>query len=450
MLERPCVEVADRLGYLGGHRKGEDGIDVVVEQALGLGIALALGLLVGLERGWQRREQPEGTRVAGIRTFALIGLLGGTWGLLAEELGGAVLAAAFAVLAVVLTVAHAISQREDSDVGITGVIASLLTFAFGAMATLGHGELAAAGAVITTILLGVKPTLHRWVRTLEEKELLAVLKLLLISVVMLPLLPNQGYGPWEALNPYKIWWMVVLIAGISFVGYFATKLIGARRGIMATGLFGGLASSTAVTVNFSRLARAGKGSEDILAAGILVAGATMFPRVLVVTSVFNWALATALLWPLVAMTIVNYVGAAAFWFRSGRSTSQDGDARLKNPFELKPALLFAGLLAAIMLLSRALSELFGDAGIYLLAAASGIADVDAITLSLANMTGDNLAVPVAALAVLLAAFVNSMVKAGLSLGIGGLGVGSRVGGVTALVVGVGFLTWWITAAGTQA
>jgi uncharacterized membrane protein (DUF4010 family) len=427
------------------HRWGENTINAGIEQALGLGIALALGLLIGLERGWQRREQPEGTRVAGIRTFALIGLLGGVWGLLANELGAAVLAAAFAVLAVVLAVAHAISQREDPDVGVTGVMASLLTFAFGAMATLGYGELAAAGAVVTTILLGIKPTLHRWVRALEEKELLAVLKLLLISLVILPLLPNQGYGPWEALNPYRIWWMVVLIAGISFVGYFATKLIGARRGLMATGLFGGLASSTAVTVNFSRLARAGKGSEDILSAGILLAGATMFPRVLIVTSVFNWTLATALLWPLVAMTIVNYLGAGVFWYRSGRSTSQDSGARLKNPFELKPALLFAGLLAAIMLLSRALSEFFGDTGIYLLAAASGIADVDAITLSLADMTENTLAVPVAALAVLLAAFVNASVKAGLSLGIGGLSVGSRVAVVTVLVVGVGLLTWSITA-----
>ncbi|MFO8152183.1 MgtC/SapB family protein [Thioalkalivibrio sp.] len=408
-------------------------------------MALALGLLIGLERGWQGREQAEGTRVAGIRTFALIGLLGGVWGLLAEQLGPAVLAAAFAVLAIVLATAHALSQIQDHDVGVTGVIASLLTFALGAMATLGYGEIAAAGAVVTTILLGVKPTLHRWVRRLEEKELHAVLKLLLISVVILPLLPNQGYGPWEALNPYRIWWMVVLIAAISFVGYFATKLIGERRGIMATGLFGGLASSTALTVNFSRLARGRPGSENILAAGILAACATMFPRILVVSSIFSWTLASTLLWPVIAMTIVNYSGAALFWYWSGKSSSQGGGARLKNPFELKPALIFAALLAAIMLLSRALSEYFGDAGVYLLAAASGIADVDAITLSLANMTGEDLAVTVATLAVLIAAFVNATVKAGLSLGIGGFALGARVGGVTMAVVGVGLLTWWFSA-----
>lgn len=424
-------------------RIGGETINVDTEQILALAIALALGLLIGLERGWHAREQTEGTRVAGIRTFALMGLLGGVWGLLAAELGAAVLAAAFAVLAIVLTVAHAISQREDPDVGITSLIAGLLTFAFGAMSTLGLIELATAGAVVTTLLLGLKPTLHRWVSRMEERELHAVLKLLLISVVILPLLPDAGYGPWEALNPYRIWWMVVLIAGISFVGYFATKLIGERGGIIATGLFGGLASSTAVTVNLSRLARAGSGSENILAAGILLAGATMFPRILVVGGVFSWALATALLWPLVAMTIVNYLGAALFWYRSARRPSEGGGTRLKNPFELKPALLFAVLLAAIMLLSRALSEGFGDAGIYLLAAASGIADVDAITLSVANMTGDTLATPVAALAVLLAAFVNATVKAGLSLGIGGHRLGVRVGIVTATVVGVGLLTWWI-------
>lgn len=221
--------------------------------------------------------------------------------------------------------------------------------------------------------------------------------------------------------------MVVLIAGISFVGCFATKFIGVRRGLMATGLSGGLASSPAVTVNLPLLARAGKGSEDILSAGILLAGATMFPRVLIVTSVFNWTPATALFWPLMAMTIVNYLGAGVFWYRSGRSTARDSGARLKNPFELKPALLFAGLPAAIMLPSRALSECLGDAGIHLFSAASGNAAIDAIILSLANMTGNTLAVPVTALAVLLAAFANASVKAGLSLRIGGLSVGIRNG-----------------------
>ncbi|MGM0553825.1 MAG: MgtC/SapB family protein, partial [Pseudomonadota bacterium] len=155
----------------------------------GLAVALALGLLIGLERGWKGREQAEGERVAGIRTYALIGLLGGVWGLLAEILGQVVLAVAFATLALVLIVAHTIRQCQDLDVGITGVIAGLLTFAFGALATLGYLAIAAAGAVVTATLLGVKPILHEWLQRLERRELHATLKLALISVVILPLLP---------------------------------------------------------------------------------------------------------------------------------------------------------------------------------------------------------------------------------------------------------------------
>ncbi len=410
-----------------------------------LGIALGLGLLIGLERGWKKREQAEGQRIAGIRTFALIGLLGGVWGLLAKETGTALLAVAFATLAIVLISAHVVTQyqEEDPDVGITGIIAGLLTFAFGAMATLGHGPLAAAGAVVTTILLGIKPMLHTWVSRLQERELYAALKLLVISVVILPLLPDAGYGPWQALNPYRIWWMVVLITGISFVGYFAMKIVGKRRGILATGLFAGLASSTAVTVSFSRIARGGSGAENVLAAGILVAGATMFPRVLVVSSIFSWPLAIALLWPLLAMTVTNYLAAGLFWQWSRKSSNED-DIHLTNPFELGPALIFAALLAGLMLLSRALAENYGDTGIYLLAAASGLADVDAITLSLADIAGKDITIATAALAVLIAAFVNALVKAVLSLGIGGPRLGARVGIPTLLVVCSGFVTWWLT------
>ncbi|MCA1804660.1 MAG: MgtC/SapB family protein [Xanthomonadaceae bacterium] len=407
-----------------------------------LGVALALGLLIGLERGWKDREQEEGQRVAGIRTYALIGLLGGVWGLLSEQLGQALLAAAFVTLALVLVAAHALSQRQERDVGITGVIAGLLTFAFGAMATLGQATLAAAGAVVTTILLGTKPILHAWVGRMEKKELHATLKLLLISVVALPLLPNEGYGPWQALNPQRIWWMVVIIAAISFAGYFAMKIVGERRGILVTGLLAGLASSTAVTVHFSRLARGSPGLENILASGILVACATMFPRILVVSGIFNPSLAWALLWPFLAMTVTSYLAAWIFWRRGG-PRHDHASTPLRNPFELVPALIFAGLLTAILLLSRVLSDHFGDAGIYLLAAVSGITDVDPITLSLANMAGDTLGIASAALAILIAAFVNSLAKAGLTLGIGGVQIGSRVGLAMLVILGSGFVTWWL-------
>lgn len=404
-----------------------------------LGVALALGLLIGMERGWKDREVEEGGRVAGIRTTALIGLLGGIFGLLAQQLGGLVLAVGFVAVAVVLSTAHVVAYRRTGDLGITGLVAQLLAFSLGAMATLDHVVLATVAAVVTTVLLSVKPFLHRLLERLERKELHATLKLLLISVVVLPLLPDQGYGPWDALNPYRIWWMVVLISGISYVGYFAMKTIGKRKGVMATGLFGGLASSTAVTVNLSRLARQGTAAPNVLAAGVVAACATMFPRVLVVTGVVKTELMFRLLWPMLVMAVACYAAAALLWRRS--STDEAGDAKLRNPFEIGPALLFAGLLAGLMLLSHVLSDAFGDAGVYALAAASGVADVDAITLSLANMSNDAVPLRTAAMGVLIAAFVNSLVKAGLSLGIGGRALGLRVGAAIVVVVLSGLLTW---------
>jgi uncharacterized membrane protein (DUF4010 family) len=405
-----------------------------------LGVALALGLLIGLERGWQERDLAEGERVAGVRTSALIGLLGGVFGLLAQDLGGAFLALGFAALAGVLVAGHVVGQQRVADLGITTLIAGLLAFSFGAMATQGHVVLATAAAVVTTIILSIKPVLHRLLERLERRELYATLKMLLISVVVLPLLPDQGFGPWEALNPYRIWWMVVLIAGISYLGYFAMKLVGQHKGILATGLLAGLASSTAVTVNLSRLARRQNAALDVLAAGVLAAGATMFPRVLVITGVVQASLAFSLLWPMVVMSVVCYAAAWFLWRRGSAQVSDHGS--IGNPFELRPALIFAGVLAALMLLSRALADTFGDAGVYALAAASGLADVDAITLSLANMAGGAIDAGTATLAILIAAFVNTLVKVAFALGIGGRQFGARVGAAATLVVSSGLATWW--------
>jgi uncharacterized membrane protein (DUF4010 family) len=408
-----------------------------------LGVALALGFLIGLERGWQDREQPEGTRVAGVRTFALIGLLGGVIGLLAQQLGQFVLAIAFAALAVLLVWAHGISQQLQQDVGITGIIAALLTFCFGAMAAFGQELLATVATVVTAILLGIKPLLHRWVRLLQEQELFATLKLLVISLVVLPLLPDQGYGPWQALNPYRIWWMVVLVAGISYLGYFAMRIVGPRKGILATGLFGGLASSTAATVELARGLRGDGRMLNVRAAGITVAGASMFPRILVIAAIYHRGLAMALLWPIAVMTVVNYLAGWFFW-RRREGPPDDGGAGIRNPFEAKPALIFGALLAAIMLLSRGLSEQFGTAGVYLAAATSGLANVDAITLSMADMAGERVAIPAAAGAILVAAFVNAGLKAGLALGFGGRALGLRVGAATAVVVASGLVSWWLS------
>lgn len=391
-----------------------------------LGVALAIGLLIGVERGWQDREVEEGARTAGVRTYGLIGLLGGCNALLAETVGPIAVGLGFVALAGVLATVYVVNLRYEQDLGITSQIAALLTFLLGALAVMGEMAVAAASAVITVLLLSQKPRLHGWVNALKKEELHAGIKLLLISVVLLPVLPNKGYGPWQSLNPYAIWWMVVLIAGLSFVGYFAIRIGGARRGMLFTGLFGGLASSTALTLHFSRMSRQNHQLDPILAIGILFACGTMFGRMLLVSSLLNPRLFGQLLPPVVIMSLLVYLPALFYWYR--QRNHQTGLASpLTNPLELKAAVLFGLLLGLVMLLSRALKAGFGEGGLMALAAASGVADVDAITLSLARMSISELPLSSAVMGVVIAAAANSIAKAGMAMLVGGRQIGLLVG-----------------------
>ncbi|MGK7294908.1 MAG: MgtC/SapB family protein [Candidatus Wenzhouxiangella sp. M2_3B_020] len=396
-----------------------------IEWSYRLGVALAVGLLAGVERGWKGREAEEGEREIGLRTMALIGLAGGVVGLLSSELGGLVIGLAFIGMTILLGLVYRLKAAEREDIGLTTEIAALVTFLLAALAGLGHVATAAAGGVVTTVLLGYKGRMHGWLRALKRSELTAGFKLLLISVVLLPLLPDRGYGPWQALNPYVIWWMVVLIAAISFVGYFAIRIAGARAGTVFTALFGGLASSTATTLNLARLARRRNVGARLLAGGILLACGTMFPRMVLIASLIHPPLLPALVVPAAFMAVVTY--APAVWMVRTPHRDVDAEELLPgNPLELTSALVFGALLAVVMLLGQALTEWFGDAGVFALAAASGVADVDAITLSLARMSGDDVVLRTAVLGILIAAAVNTLVKAGMAVAIGGRRLGWRV------------------------
>ena len=386
----------------------------------------------------------EGTRIAGLRTYGLLGLLGGMIALIAEHLGALTLGLAFIAVAGMMTTVYVVNLRRDNNVSITGLVAGLLAFVAGALAGLGEVVAAGATAVVTTLILGLKPVLHRWVGTLEEKELHAGIKLLLISVVLLPILPDQGYGPWQALNPYEIWWMVVVIAAISFVGYFAIKTAGARKGTVFTGLFAGLASSTALTLHFSRLAKREPEMTLMLATGILVACGTMFPRMVLVSSLVSRELAGLLLVPAAVMALVVYATALIYW-RKLPQVETEASAHLENPLELKSAVSFGSLLAAVMVLGEALKAWLGDIGVLLLAVASGVADVDAITLSLARMTQGGLVMPVAVTGIVIAGSVNSVIKSAMATVIGGSSLGKRVGLPLVTTAAAGLLTawWWL-------
>jgi uncharacterized membrane protein (DUF4010 family) len=397
---------------------------------LRLGVALAIGLMLGLERGWEFRELPTAQRTAGLRTFGAIGLLGGV----AAELSGdrsAMLIAAIAIaLGIVLAAAYWRESESGHDVSLTTSIAALVTYSLGALA--GHGELlgASSSAVVITVLLGFRPELHGFIRAIDREELLATFRLLLISVVILPVLPNRGYGPWAAFNPYHIWWMVVLVAAISYVGYFATRLMGTERGILITGLFGGLASSTVVALSLARRAAHDLRAPNLLAAGATIASAIMWPRIILIVGAVDPGLAARLAMPIAASTIVAI--ASALWLanrgRSEEKTLAEGGEKVKatNPLDLGTALRFGLILSAIMVVAHAASAWAGASGLLLVAGISGLVDVDAISLSVATMSIHQLVAPgVATGAILLAAVVNTVLKPAMALAIGGSSMGLR-------------------------
>ena len=410
------------------------------ETAFQLLVALLLGALIGLQRGWVTREGQPGSRVAGIRTHALTSLTGGIATLLSASVSTWLLPAMLLVIAAIAVTGYYVQATRTNNYSITGVVGLLLTFCFGALACGGQPMIAAMAAVITTMILDNKEEIHGALRKLREHELDAALRLLLISVVMLPLLPREGIGPGGILNLYEIWWLVVLIASVSFVGYFAVRIAGTRRGLLFTSMFAGLSSSTALTLHFSRLARSTPADSPILAAGILLACGTMFPRVLFYCFVINPSLASHLAVPMIAMTLCLYL--PAFLLSRRYAPTDVGEPELKqNPLELQSAVMLGGLMVMILLLAEWLRQWFGESGLYLLAALSGLTDVDAISLLLSRLSvAGTIPETVAASGVLLAVTVNNAVKTSLAFGIGRKALGIRVAGAMLMSMAAGFAT----------
>ncbi|TVR36951.1 MAG: MgtC/SapB family protein [Balneolaceae bacterium] len=370
--------------------------------------ALAVGLLIGIERGWSGRQEEEGARVAGLRTFSLIGLLGGVFAEMSKQLGEWVLIAAFIAVAAMIIVGHIQESRRSGDIGTTTAFSMMLTFALAAWAAMGQYVYALGTTVVVVALLGMKPVLHRWISNIETEEIYAGIKLLIISVVLLPLLPNQGFGPWEALNPRWIWWMVVLICGISFVGYFAIKYSDNRMGTLVTSITGGLASSTAVTLSMADFARRFE-IKTLFMGGVMVASSIMFIRILIEVAVVNPSLLHPLWIPLLLMFTGVLVG-GFYLLRNRSEVPLDDELEIDNPFKITMALKFGLFLAVIKFLSAGMLEWFGEEGVYVLAVVSGLMDVDAITLSLSRLALTDLRDEVAVLGIILAAATNTVVK----------------------------------------
>jgi uncharacterized membrane protein (DUF4010 family) len=397
---------------------------VALDDLLPLAGSLGIGLLIGVERGWHLRAKPSGTRTAGVRTFSLIGLLGGLAARLTRELGPAVFIVAFAAVAALVAIAY-LRQPRGKGVGATTEVAVLVTFLLAAGPPLGYGIEAGAAAVVVAMLLGWKRPIHRTVEGLQEAELRAALKLLALAFVLMPILPEEPLGPWGVWRLREILWMVLLIAGLSFVGYVAVRRAGSRIGFGVTAVLGGLVSSTAVTLDFARRARSHPRLVPLLAAGTVAAGGTMFARVLVVVAVMQRDLAASVAPGLVAAALTCWGLAWWAWRRADSGASREG-AHLESPLRLRVALQFAALLAVIALVGAALREWIGETGVYVLALVAGLSDVDAITLTLARQVGEGLSPEVASHGILLATAVNTFVKAGIAWALGGAAHGRAV------------------------
>lgn len=400
-----------------------------------LTVALAIGLLVGLERGWQTRDAEDNRRAAGFRTFALSGLLGGVTGLVALKTSAAVIGWVFLGYMGAFAAFHWLEARSEGRASVTSVVAGMLTFLLGTMAVVGDLQLAIACAVGMTVLLALREPLHRWINSLSWQEIRAVLTLLAMSFLLLPLLPNRPIDPWNAINPHRIWLLAIMIATISFAGYVAVKALGNRLGVFMAAGAGGLASSTATTLALARLAREHPSSSGLLSAGILVASGVMMLRTGAIALALNAALFSPLIPALLTAAAVLGIGAAVLWFRSVQQETPD--LQIANPLEIGTAIKLAALLAAVMLAAELVRRMFGGIGVFVVAALSGVADVDAVTISMARMAGGDVDPNTAAHAIMIAIAVNTVSKTIVAGSVGNRKVGFLVGGISAAALAAG-------------
>lgn len=389
--------------------------------------ALAIGLLIGLQREFSHGHREE-KLFAGVRTFPLLALAGAAAGLLDDITGTPwpLVAVLVAFAGLIMVAYHA--NTKLGRMGTTTESAAMLTILAGVMCYYEYFTLAAFIGVTTTVLLSLKVELHTFAAKLTRDDIFAVLKFAVITAVVLPVLPNEAYGPppLDVLNPYRIWMMVIFISGISFLGYVLIKAIGPRKGIGLSGLLGGLVSSTAVTLSMAQRSRDREGLARPLALGITVSWMTMYLRVLVVVSALNVPL-VGLLWvPMLASALVGSGYVAYLYF--AQRTEETAEIEYSNPFELQPALQFGLLYAVILVVSTAAQVYLGDAGVYLSSIVAGLVDLNAISLSMAELSqmGAEVALDVAARALVLASVSNTVVKGIIVLSLGSARLRKRV------------------------
>ena len=412
-----------------------------------LAVALGIGMLIGLERGWKTREVVGGRRAAGVRTFALCGTLGGIVAALAQVAAtpagaGLVLGLGFAVYGAIFAMLQRDADRAAGSYSATTTIAGLLTFALGAFAVAGDARIAAAVAVATAGVLAARGEIHGWIARVTWPELRSALVLLAMTFIVLPVVPDTKIGPDGGVNPREVWLIAIVLAGVSFVGYAAVKWLGARRGLLLAALAGGLVSSTAVTVTSARRAAVGEAEPVLLAAGVAVATAVSFVRVAAIVAAMQPSLlpligpalgAAAAVAIIYAVATVRWRGSAGIEGASkvpGEGGPDPSGTAFRNPFSFWPVVGFAIFLAVVIVLGRIIGETFGASGALLGAAGLGLADVDTVTISLARLVPSPLDPLSAGVAILVAVASNMVSKAALAASLGRGRFAAEVAGMT--------------------
>jgi uncharacterized membrane protein (DUF4010 family) len=395
--------------------------------------SLAIGLLIGLER--ERRRSAK----AGLRTFALVALLGTISGMLAEKTGsGWILAAGLLAVGAMIIAAYLNQPDDAGDPGTTSVVALLVCYCLGAAVWYGYGTLAVMMAIATTVLLYFKAELHGLSHRLTPKDIISILQFAVLSFVILPILPDRSFGPYEAFNPHQAWLMVVLISGVSLAGYAALRLAGPQHGAPMMGLLGGLVSSTATTVVFSRHARAHAALVRAAMVVIMIASLMVLARLTVIAAV----VAPAILEPLAKVFsggLILGLAVTAFGWRRLETQGELPMPEVRNPTEIRTALGFGALYAIVLLCAAWLSDVAGPRGMYAVALASGLTDVDAITLSSLRLFSlDKLTAGQAVTSIALAVLSNLVFKAGLVVTLGGWLLARRtLPAMAAVAAGIG-------------
>jgi uncharacterized membrane protein (DUF4010 family) len=401
-------------------------------------LALGLGLLIGIQR------ERSSSALAGFRTFPLVTMLGTLCGLLSIAHGWPVIAAGLIALVALVVISNVAKLRAGQiDPGMTTEVAILMMFALGAYLVTGPAAVAVVLGATVTLLLHFKPELHGLAKRIGERDFHAIMLFVAIALVILPILPDATFGPYQVLNPRRIWWMVVLITGISLGGYLIYKAFDQTTGAVAGGILGGLISSTATTVSYARRTKEQAGSEGPAALVIVLAGAVVFARVLVTVAVAAPAHFPGIAPSVSIMLVLMAVLAFCLWWRTRGDKSKLPEQA--NPTELKSAIVFAALFAVVLLAVAAAKDLFGNRGLYPVAILSGLTDMDAITLSSAEMARDGrVDTPTAARLIIMASLANMVFKAGMVAALGSRALFLRIAIVfSGALIGGGLLLWWM-------